>query len=111
MEFLPDCRAKTTRGRVFTADGVWVPFFCANCGKEGGKCPEANMTFMFWQCAPCFERYGAIAGTMVVPDQVFYEKLAQEQIASHGRTLTALELAKVKEDDSSSLARLLKEAA
>ncbi len=109
-DILPDSRAKTTKGRIFTPNGAWIPFFCANCGKHGGSCPEEHMTFMFYQCNACFTRYGVIAGTMAVPDKEFYAKVAQEQQEAYGRALTKPELLKVVEDDSSPLATLLKEA-
>lgn len=107
MDLLPDCRAKDTRGRVFTAAGVQVPVFCANCGVHGGWCPEENMNFIFYLCNKCVETCGEIAGVMLMPDEVFYEKCRQEQMASYGRYLTQEEIAKVVEDGSSPLAKLL----
>ncbi len=110
MDLLPDSRAKNTRGRVFTNGGTWIPVFCANCGIEGGMCPEENMTFLFYQCVPCSERLGAITGTMSMPDEVFFERLKQEQIEAHGRYLSEIELAFVVQEDASPLATLIKEA-
>ena len=107
-DLLPDSRAKTTRGRIFTSEGVWVPVFCANCGADGGSCPEENMTFLFYLCNKCNETYGTIAGTMMVPDQVFFEQMKQEQLESHGRFLSSLELEKVVQEDASPLATLIK---
>ncbi len=104
---LPDSRAKNSR-LILDGAGAWVHVFCAHCGKEGGRCPEENMTFIFYQCTPCHERYGAITGTMVMPDEVFYQKLADEQIESFGRFLTEAELAKVVEEDALPLATLIK---
>ena len=111
MDILPDSRAKETKGRIFTQIGVWVPVFCANCGTNGGSCPEENMNFLFYLCAKCAETHGAIAGTMMMPDEIFFEKLKQEQIASYGRYLNQQELAAVVEADASPLAKLLKEGA
>ena len=108
-EVLPDSRAKTTRGRVFTRTGAWIPFFCANCGKDCGLCPE-DSTHMFYLCNPCFATKGHITGTMVVPDAAFYAAVQQEQIEAHGRELTSLELQRIVVEDSSPLATLLKEA-
>jgi hypothetical protein len=109
MNILPDSRAKVTRGQVFTSSGTWIPVFCANCGTDGGLCPEES-TFMFYLCNDCFDKYGAITGTMTVPDAVFYEKLAQEQQQAFGRPATMSELLQVIENDSTPLATLLKEA-
>lgn len=109
-DILPDSRARETKGRIFTQIGVWIPVFCANCGVPGGSCPEENMTFLFYLCNKCAETHGAIAGTMMMPDEVFFQKLKEEQIASYGRYLTQPELAAVVEADASPLAKLLKEA-
>lgn len=108
LELLPDSRAKNVTGRVFTMNGTWVPVFCANCGKDGGLCPEENMTFLFYLCVACNETYGAIAGTMVMPDEVFFEKCKQEQMESYGRYLTESELIAVVQEDASPLATLLR---
>ena len=108
-DVLPDCRAKSARGLVSTRSGTWAPVFCANCGKRGGLCPEGS-TFIFWLCNPCFETNGPITGTMVVPDQAFYERMAIEQQESYGRALTHNELLQVVAEDASPLARLIKEA-
>ena len=112
-EVLPDSRARTihtARRQVFTSNGAWIPVFCANCGKEGGLCHEAS-THAFWLCNPCFERMGHITGTMVVPDAEYYAKVAQEMHAANdGKDMTPLQLAKVREDNDTPLARLLLEA-
>jgi len=110
MDILPDSRAKETKARVYTPAGAWIPFFCANCGKECGSCPEQNMTFLFYLCPKCFETHGEIAGTMTVPDKVFFDRISQEQQEAYGRVLTHAELVQVVQDDSSPLATLLKEA-
>ena len=109
----PDSRQHvnhTPRGMTQGPGGMWVPVFCANCGVEGGKCPEKNMTFIFWLCNACFKTHGQITGTMVVPDKVFFDKIAQEQKEAHGRYLSHDELLQVVAEDSSPLATLLKEA-
>jgi hypothetical protein len=107
-DVLPDSRARDTKGRIFTTGGAWIPVFCANCGVNGGSCPEENMTFMFYLCQKCFETHGAITGTMIMPDEVFFEKLKQEQMASYGHYLSQQEIAAVVEEDASPLATLLK---
>jgi hypothetical protein len=107
-DLLPDSRAKTTKGRIFTSTGAWVPVFCANCGAHGGSCPEENMTFLFYQCGPCSEKWGHVTGTMLMPDEVFFAKVKQEQLSAHGRYLTEAELVTVVQEDASPLATLLK---
>lgn len=107
-DLLPDSRARETKGRIFTPSGAFIPVFCANCGFHGGHCPEENMTFLFYICNKCAEKYGEIAGIMFMPDEIFFEKLKQEQLESHGRYLTLEELAAVVEADAASpLAKLI----
>lgn len=108
-DLLPDCRSREVRGRIFRGGQAWVPVFCGNCGAEGGSCPEENMTFMFYLCPKCAETYGSIAGTMMMPDEVFFEKLRQEQLEAHGRFLNEQELIQVVQEDASPLATLILE--
>ena len=103
-DLLPDCRATITKGRVFTFGGVLVPVFCANCGRDGGWCPEENMTFLFYLCPHCAETYGAVAGTMLMPDEVFFSKLAEAQIEEVGHALSPEEWRRL--DDSHTLVKL-----
>ena len=107
-DILPDCRTSNPTERIFTRIGTWIPVYCANCGVHGGSCPEENMTFIFYLCKKCVDTYGEIAGTMLMPDEVFFEKLKQEQLASYGRYLTQDELTVVVAEDASALATLLK---
>jgi len=108
-DILPDSRLVRPRGAVHRPDGWWQPIFCANCGADGGLVPEANMTFVFWLCDRCAATHGQIAGTMMMPDEVFWERVKQEQIATYGRFLTEAELAAIVAADASPLATLLKE--
>lgn len=111
MDILPDSRAKTDRGHVIQGSVKWVPVFCANCGKEGGLVTE-TCTFAFWICGPCEKRCGAILapGYARIPDQVFYEKMAQEQLEHFGRPATRNELLQIVAEDCTPLATLIKEA-
>jgi hypothetical protein len=111
VDLLPDSRASkivTPRGMVQGPGGMWEPVFCANCGAEGGLVPTENMTFLFYLCNACAQTHGAITGTMMMPDEVFFQKLKDEQLASYGRYLTEIELHQVLEADASPLATLLK---
>jgi|SRR5438445_3878637 len=108
-ELLPDCRSRERLGSIRGPLGTWVPVYCANCGAEGGLVPEENMTFLFYLCNQCAETYGNIAGTMMMPDEVFWEKLKQEQLETYGRFLTEQELIALVEEGTSSLAKLIKD--
>jgi len=68
------------------------------------------MTFLFYLCNQCVETHGQVAGTMLMPDEIFFEKLKQEQLDKYGRYLTQEELARVVDADDTPLAKLLKSA-
>ena len=88
-----------------------VPIFCANCGKLGGYVPEENCTFAVWLCDdPCAEKYGVIAGTLCMPDEMFWAKVAQEQLDRYGRFLTEQELLEASSNSTNPLSSLLKES-
>src|SRR5258705_8673283 len=108
-EILPDSRPIHTTGSKMLNGAWWAPIFCANCGDPGGMVPEENMTFIFWLCQECFDTHGEITKTHVMPDEVFWEKVKQEQLAAYGRFLTEQELAGIVAADASPLATLLKE--
>ena len=109
MEILPDSRAKVTKGAVYEGAREWVPVFCGSCGKEGGLV-TSTCTFAFWVCRVCEKKHGEILGLARVPDAVFYERLAQEQIEAYGRYLNHNELLQIVAEDSTPLATLMKEA-
>lgn len=107
-ETLPDCRAREPKRAIPTAAfGYMVPVTCGSCAKTGPVVPAENMTFAFWLCKDC-EKYGEIAGTMMIPDEVFWEKVKQEQIEKYGRLLEPHEIEAVAAADSSPLATLIK---
>ena len=84
-EYLPDCRAQVPKGLIRGQGGNWVPVFCANCGKPGGAVPEENMTFIFYLCNYCVDAHGAIANTMMVPDEVYWGEIAAEHQARQAK--------------------------
>jgi hypothetical protein len=67
------------------------------------------MTFMFWLCNDCFKKYGELAGTMVVPDQVWWQRIKEESLEAYGRELSHEELQAVADSDTSPLATLIRE--
>jgi len=106
---LPDSRTKDGRGAVLGPGGYWVPIYCASCGAEGGLVPVENMTFAFYLCTPCFAKHGALTNMMMMPDEVFWEKVKQAQLEQYGRVLSTEELQAVVEADASPLARLIRQ--
>lgn len=110
MEILPDSRTQRMPSGVNRGVlGTWLPVFCANCGAEGGLVPDANMTFCFYLCNTCAETYGQIAGMMLMPDEVFFAKVAEAQLERYGRYLTPDECAQVAEDTSHPLWTVLRD--
>lgn len=104
---LPDSRLqRSDKGLRFRGSQGWRPVFCANCGKDAGWCPETT-TFMFYLCDKCVETHGQIAGTMMVPDEVFWRQCRDAQLNEFGRELTPVELTSVLEEGASPLAKLL----
>jgi hypothetical protein len=107
---LPDSRARVVRNRVNVHGTIYIPIFCANCGADGGGVPEEHMTYAFYLCTPCCEKWGHIAGTYVEPDAVFHEKVRQAQLEKYGRQLDEAEIMQALEDESGPLAKLAREA-
>ena len=112
-DILPDSRqrpgghAGINRGHA----GTFVPVFCANCGAPGGSVPEENMTFIFYLCNGCAEAYGPIANTMLMPDEVFFARLAEAQLEEAGHYLSPVEWLEVEESSAHPLHRLIRERA
>ena len=88
----------------------WLYIYCANCGKDGGRVLENEMDFAFYLCNSCAEKYGEIPNTMMVPDEVFFEKVKEAQIEKYGRILNPEEVAVELQDGSSFLSKLAKSA-
>jgi len=86
-----------------------MPIFCANCGSEQGFVPEENCNFAFYLCTPCSENWTHLVGTHAVPDEVFWQRVREEQIEKYGRILAPGEIVEVLKDDSSSLSKLCKD--
>lgn len=114
-DILPDSRMKD-RGKgvvrgLFQGLGMinWVPVFCANCGKPHGYVPEENCNFSCWLCTPCSEKWGAQFGLAMMPDEVFWKKVEEEQLEKYGRLLTRDELQKIAESTCTPLSKLLRD--
>lgn len=109
---LPDSRLSnrglpTPRGGRQTTLGWSVPIYCANCGTPGGFVPQDNCDFAYWTCDECYQALGDLVNTYVMPDEVFFERIKQEQLTTYGRELSITELQEVVAADASPLATLL----
>ena len=113
-QVLPESRLKDSKGVVRGAPWKygstnWVPIFCANCGKPQGYVPEENCTFACWLCDPCSEVWGELYMTALMPDEVFWAKVAMEQLERYGRILTKEEFQVVAESTWGALPKLLRD--
>lgn len=86
----------------------WIPLFCANCGRDCGYVPEENMRHCFYLCDRC-EVHAHEAGLMGVPDEVFWQKVREEQLEKHGRLLSETELITAAESTTTPLSKLLRD--
>jgi hypothetical protein len=108
-EVLPESRP-LQRKVAFWRNGVaWTPVFCASCGKPYGFVPDELCTFACWLCNECSDKYGAIAGTMMMPDEQMWAKVHLELLERYGRFLSNEELLKLKEESTTPLGTLLRE--
>lgn len=110
VDILPDSRARVSRGIVSVRGTNYVPIYCANCGAPGGGVPEKHMTFCFYLCTSCCEKHGSVAGTMAVPEEVFWEKVKQAQLEEFGHLLSSEEVIRAVDDSNSTFAKLVREA-
>lgn len=108
-DMLPTSVARELRGRVMRRGVPWVPIFCANCGCDGGFVPEAACDFAFYLCEPCAEKWSPLAGTMLVPDEVFWRKLNDAQLERYGRHLSVPELLNQLANPESMISKLAKD--
>jgi hypothetical protein len=88
---------------------AYIKIYCANCGRFSGEIPEATKDFAFWLCDPCAEKWSPIAGTYLVPDEVWFERNKQEMIAREGRELTGPEIVERMRDPNHYLNKLVKD--
>lgn len=111
---LPNCLLKNRRSDlVLSGTGEWFYLFCANCGKDGGRVRSTEIPleqqFAFYLCDPCAEKYGAIAGMLMVPDEAFWAKVKEAQIEKYGRELEPWEVVEELKDENSMMSKLARE--
>lgn len=118
IELLPDCRLTTPKRttRIVNKLGSinYTPLFCANCGADGGMVPEyvpqvQGYNFAFYLCDPCAEKWSALAGTMLIPDQAYWLKLREMQMSDYGHELTSEEVVIELQNPTSKLSRFVSE--
>lgn len=113
---LPNSRLQDSKGVIRGQFGGWGrlnlrPIFCANCGKLGAYVPEENCTFAIWLCDhPCAEQWGPQYGLAAMPDEIFWQKVQQEQMEKYGRYLTPNEMQALAQNSTSAMSKLLKES-
>lgn len=112
MDILPDSRlvgGSSTKGAILRGNTYWVPIFCASCGKDGGLVPEENMTFAFYLCQPCADKYGEITAHYMMPDHVFWEMVKEEQLEKYHRLLSSEEVVSELSNPESPMSRMARE--
>ncbi len=95
---------------------IWMYLYCANCGADGGRVMKTDMPeeFAFYLCDErqnnCAAKWAELAGTIAIPDEVFFEKVRQAQMEKYGRILTPEEVGMELQDESSMMSKLKREA-
>lgn len=91
----------------------WLYIYCASCGCDGGRVLKTDIPnreeFAFYLCDPCAQKYGAINGVWVEPDQIFWHKVREAQLDREGRELSTEELITKLDDPGSYLSQLAKD--
>jgi hypothetical protein len=72
-------------------------------------CQNRVAILLFTFVMACAEKWAPLSGMMVIPDEVFWEKVKQEQIERHGRELTAVEIVEALKDEHHPLTKLARE--
>jgi hypothetical protein len=111
-DLLPSSVAREIKGEVEIKGIPHVPIFCANCGADGGWVPRAaieDKAFQFYLCNPCGEKWAPLAGLMLIPDDVFAQKVAAAQLEHDGRYLTPDEVGEALKDPQHYLSKLAKD--
>ncbi len=108
-EILPSSVPRETKNVVFREGVPWIPIFCANCSCDGGWIPEETKDFAFYLCVPCADKWEPLTGTMLVPDEVFWDKVNAAQIEKYGRILEPHEQIEELKIGDSMLSKLARE--
>ena len=112
-EILPNCILKDEKADPkLSGNGVeYLYLFCANCGCDGGRVLKMDVphNFAFYQCDDCAAKYGAVVGTYVEPDAIFWAKMHQVQVERFGHVLDEFELAETLKDENHTVSKLVKD--
>jgi hypothetical protein len=113
VEILPNSICQRSSKRFIWAKGTkWIPLFCANCGADGGLVMETDWeqvkNWAFYLCDPCAEKWAPLANVGIVPDELFWKAVHEEQLALYGRELTPVELTEALKDDCHPITLLAK---
>lgn len=96
--------------KTFFVEGLpYERVYCASCGKLGPLVMTVTKDFAFYLCDDDAQKYGTPDGMYAVPDDVFAERVKQEQLEKFGRILAPAEMDEVLNDPHSTLAKLAKE--
>lgn len=110
IEILPDSRvanAGTPKNVRMGPMGWEEQIFCVSCSQPGGWVPTENISRATWFCTKngCADKFGDTDA--LIPDEVFWLMIQQEQMERYGHLLTESELIRVVETTKSPLTTLL----
>ena len=67
----------------------WLYLYCASCGKDGGRVLRTDIPnvdeWAFYLCDDCAEKYGRFPDSVMVPDDVFWAKVAEAKANRESR--------------------------
>lgn len=112
IDLLPSSVPREIRGRVAHKGAMWIPLFCMNCGVAGPHVPEQavqDKAYHGYLCEPCGEKWSPLFDTMLVPDEVFWARVKQEQLEREGRELQPYEVVEALKDGNHYLSKLARD--
>lgn len=113
METLPNCLGKIPKiDRYCNFPGTWFYLYCANCGIPAYRVMATELPgeYAFALCNDCVERYGAPAGLVPTPNDVFAHKVQQVMMENYGHVLTHDEVLVELDKPGSVVSKLEKES-
>ena len=115
MDVLPNSLTKQPKvDATMSVNGMeWLFLYCASCGKDGGRVLKTDVPnreeFAFYLCEACNNKYGELAGTTAIPDELFFAKVREAQLEREGRELRTHEIVEALQDSGHYLSQLIRD--
>lgn len=113
VDVLPDARARDSKNAIMHAGVSYVRMHCISCGRRAPWIVREDARHVSYLCEgpnSCSAKFGGIANTCAVPDEIYAEKVRQAQVERVGRPLNAREMIVQLDDPNSYLSLLAREA-